>query len=129
MSQGHITTLKKPEHFRVHVTNESNEATNVSRPRLAHIDTEPTVSAIHSLNKCNIKNLRTKISCTPTITKFNPLTDKFDIWIANFEFYMKEHNNEVSTWINVLKHMLADPCKKQILFMFRKPGETYDEIK
>ena len=118
-----------PQHFRNHVTNDPSEATNVSRPRVSYIDTEPTVSAIHHLNECDLENMTTRTPCTPQITKYNPLTDKFDIWIANFESYMKEHNNEVSTWINVLKHMLTDPCKEQILFMFRKPGATYDEIK
>ena len=41
-----------PQRFRNHVTNESNEATNLSMPRVAHIDTEQTISAFIPIFSC-----------------------------------------------------------------------------
>ena len=96
---------------------------------VVHFSPDSTVSAVHFKKDFSMEKPIPSTPFVPAISKYNPLTDKFDIWIDHFESYMKEHNNEVSTWINILKHMLADSCKEQIHYMFRKPGATYDEIK
>ena len=45
--------------------------------------------------------------------------NQHDIW----------HSSEAMTWINALKHLISDSCKEKIIFLFQKPGATYDEIK
>ena len=118
-----------PQHVCNLDPDDPNKASNVSLPRVVHFSTDPTVNAIHRKRDFSMDKPIPSTPFVPTISKYNPITDKFDIWIDQFESYMKEHNNEVSTWINILKHMLADSCKEQIHYMFRKPGATYDEIK
>ena len=122
----HLSTLL-PNHIFNHHTNSSNEASNVSIPGILKERTDLTVNSINQL----ITNEPKNNLCIPPPPKFDPKTHKFDIWIDNFESYMNQHDiwHEAMTWTNALKHLMSDSCKEKIIFLFQKPGATYDEIK